>query len=143
MSQVKQGDTVKIHYTGRLEDGTVFDSSVTRDEPIEFKVGDGRLLPEFETGVIGMTSGDTKTISISHENAYGAYRDDMVITVERDQIPDNLELETGQQLQLVREGGQPIAVSVKAIAEATVTLDANHPLAGEDLIFDLQLMEIL
>lgn len=143
MSQVKQGDTVKIHYTGRLENGTVFDSSVTRGEPIEFKVGDGRLLPEFETGIIGMTSGDTKTISISYENAYGAYRDDMVITLGRDQIPDNLELETGQQLQLVREGGQPIVVSVKAIAEATVTLDANHPLAGENLIFDLQLMEIL
>lgn len=143
MSQVKQGDTVKIHYTGKLENGTVFDSSVMHGEPIEFTVGEGCLLPDFETGVVGMTPGDTRTIGIPHENAYGAYCDNMVITLERSQIPGNLEIETGQQLQLVREGGQPIIVSVKAVAETTVTLDANHPLAGEDLTFDLQLMEIL
>jgi peptidylprolyl isomerase len=143
MSHVKQGDIVKIHYTGKLDDGTVFDSSVARGEPIEFTVGEGRLLPDFETGVVGMTPGDSKTIGISHENAYGAYRDDMVVMLERDQIPDDLDIEAGQQLQLVREGGQPIVVNVKAVAETTVTLDANHPLAGEDLTFDLQLMEIL
>jgi peptidylprolyl isomerase len=143
MSQAKQGDTVRIHYTGKFDDGTVFDSSVTRGEPIEFTVGEGRLLPDFETGVIGMAPGGNKTIGISHEKAYGAYRDDMVITLERNQIPDNLEIEAGQQLQLIREGGQPVIVNVKAVAETTVTLNANHPLAGQNLTFDLQLMEIL
>jgi peptidylprolyl isomerase len=143
MAQVKQGDNVKIHYTGKLEDGTVFDSSVTRGEPIEFTVGDGRLLPDFETGVIGMSPGESKHVAISHEHAYGPYRDEMVIALPRNQIPENLNVEVGLQLQLTLESGQPIIVNVTDISESTVTLDANHPLAGQNLNFELQLLEIM
>jgi peptidylprolyl isomerase len=143
MAQVKQGDNVKIHYTGTLEDGTVFDSSVIRGEPIEFTVGDGRLLPDFETGVIGMSPGESKNVAISHEHAYGPYRDEMVIALPRNQVPENLNVEVGLQLQLTLESSQPIVVNVTDISESTVTLDANHPLAGQDLSFELQLLEIM
>ena len=142
MAQVQQGDTIKVHYTGKLEDGTIFDSSAHR-EPLEFTVGEGRVLPDFEAGVIGMNPGDSKSINILSEKAYGLHRDEMVISLKRGQIPENLQLEVNQQLQLAREGGPPIIAVVTEISDATVTLDANHPLAGQDLIFELQLMEIL
>ena len=142
MAQVTQGDTVRVHYTGKLEDGTIFDSSINR-EPLEFTIGEGRLLPDFETGVMGMNPGDSKTINISCEKAYGPYRDEMLISLKREQIPENLDVEVNQPLQLVREDGQQIMVTVAEISESTVTLDANHPLAGQDLNFELQLVEIV
>jgi len=143
MAQVQQGDTVKVHYTGKLVDGTVFDSSVTRGEPMEFTVGEGQLLADFETGVVGMAPGENKTVGIAHDKAYGPRRDEMVLTLPRHQIPGELDVAVGQQLQLTLENGQPIVVNVTEISDSDVTLDANHPLAGQDLTFDLELMEIL
>lgn len=141
MVQAKAGDTVKIHYTGRLEDGTVFDSSVNR-EPLEFTLDAGQVIPGFEQAVVGMTPGESKTEKIPMEQAYGPYRSEMVIQVSRQVMPPDLQPEVGQQLQLQQPTGQIIPVMVTEVSEATVTLDANHPLAGEDLTFDIQLVDI-
>lgn len=141
MDQAKQGDTVKVHYTGKLDDGTVFDSSLDR-EPLEFTIGTGMIIPGFEQAVIGMTPGDSKTEVISNDRAYGPYLDEMVLVIDRQQIPTEIEPEVGQQLQLQHPNGGVIPVVITEISEESVTLDANHPLAGEDLTFDIQLVEI-
>lgn len=135
------GQTVAIHYTGRLEDGTVFDSSEGR-EPLRFTLGEGRVIKGFEDAVIGMEPGDTKTISIPPGEAYGERRDDLVIEVEKDRLPDELDPQVGQQLQLHQVSSQPVPVVVAAVSEETITVDANHPLAGRTLVFDLELVEV-
>lgn len=142
MIQAKPGDTVKIHYTGKLEDGTVFDSSVNR-EPLEFTLNGGQVIPGFEQAVVGMMPGESKTQKIPMEEAYGPYRSEMVIEVSRQQLPADLQPEVGQQLQVQQPNGQAVPVFVTEVTDATVTLDANHPLAGEDLTFDIQLVEIV
>nr|WP_088888765.1 peptidylprolyl isomerase [Leptolyngbya ohadii] len=141
MAQAQHGDTVKVHYTGKLEDGTVFDSSVDR-EPLEFKIGAGNLIPGFEQAVVGMAEGESKTETISTENAYGSYAEEMVITVDRSDMPADMEPQVGQQLHLQQSDGQIIPVIVTDVSKATVTLDANHPLAGENLTFEIQLVAI-
>jgi len=141
MVQAKQGDTVKVHYTGKLEDGTVFDSSVNR-EPLEFSIGTGSLIPGFEKAVIGMAPGESKTERIEAEQAYGQHREDMVLVVDRQQMPEDMQVGVGQQLQIRQQTGQTIPVVVTDVSDAQITLDANHPLAGEDLTFDIQLLEI-
>lgn len=141
MAQAKNGDTVKVHYTGKLEDGTVFDSSSDRD-PLEFTLGSGMVIPGFENAVEGMREGESKEVAISSGEAYGEYRDDMRIEVEKENIPEHIQPELGQLLQLRTEDGGATTVTVTDINEHTVTLDANHPLAGKNLIFDLQLVEI-
>ncbi|BDA73543.1 peptidyl-prolyl cis-trans isomerase, FKBP-type, putative [Rivularia sp. IAM M-261] len=141
MGQAKVGDTVTVHYTGKLTDGTVFDSSSGGD-PLEFTIGTGQLIPGFEDAVVGMNAGDSKTTHIPVDQAYGTYRDDMVIEVDREQMPPELEPEIGQQLQLQQPTGQVIPVVITEISDSTITLDANHPLAGEDLVFDIQLVGI-
>lgn len=141
MAQAKTNDTVRVHYTGRLEDGTVFDSSRER-EPLEFTIGEGQVIPGFENGVIGMNPGETKTLEISAESAYGPYRDDMLLDVSRDQFPDTIQPTVGQRLQLRQPDGQTMLVTVSEVRDEDVTLDANHPLAGKDLIFDVELVEI-
>jgi FKBP-type peptidyl-prolyl cis-trans isomerase 2 len=141
MVQAKPGDTVKIHYTGKLEDGTVFDSSIDR-EPLEFTLSGGQVIPGFDQAVVGMSPGESKTEIIPMEQAYGPHREEMVIEVNRQQLPLDLEPEVGQQLQVQQENGQAIPVFITDVTESTVTLDANHPLAGEDLTFDIQLVEI-
>jgi FKBP-type peptidyl-prolyl cis-trans isomerase 2 len=142
MAHVKQGDTVKVHYTGRLPDGTVFDSSVDR-APLEFTVGEGQIIPGVEDSVVGMRPGEAKTAAILADQAYGPYRDEMALVVDREQLPDHLDLEIDQELQVFREDGQAFIVRITDISEADVTLDANHPLAGKDLTFDIQLVEIV
>ncbi len=142
MSQAKLGDTVRVHYTGKLNDGSVFDTSFD-GEPIEYKIGEGRLIAGFEQAVIGMEPGETKIAVISADDAYGQYREEMVIEVERNQLPSHLKLEIGQTLQSVQQDGQLIRFLVTDLNEETVTLDANHPLAGEVLTFDIQLVEIV
>lgn len=139
--QAKSGDTVKVHYTGKLDDGTVFDTS-TNSAPLEFTIGSGSIIPGFEKAVIGMAPGESKTEQIPSENAYGPYLEDMVLTVDRQQIPAEIQPEVGQQLQLQHPSGNIIPVVITDIASETVTLDANHPLAGENLTFDIQLVEI-
>lgn len=141
MTQAKSGDTVKVHYIGKLDDGTVFDSS-GEHEPLEFTIGTGTIIPGFEQAVIGMSPGDSKTEIIPTDNAYGPYLEDMVLTVDRQQMPTEIEPELGQQLQLQHPTGGVIPVTITEISPETVTLDANHPLAGEDLTFDIQLVEI-
>ena len=137
--QAETGDTVKVHYTGTLNNGTVFDTSVGR-EPLEFTIGQGRLLSDFEQTVIGMKVGESKTVNIPAAQAYGLHRDDLVFIMERSQLPDNIE--AGQQLQMTQADGRVIVVTVKNVSETTATLDANHSLAGEDLIFEIELVEI-
>lgn len=140
MASAKSGDTVRVHYTGKLEDGSVFDSSDGRD-PLEFTVGSGQVIPGFDQAVTGMSPGDERQVKISAAEAYGDRKDDLVIVVERAQLPPDIDPAVGQQLQLSQEG-RAFVVTVADVNERSITLDANHPLAGEDLTFDLQLVEI-
>jgi peptidylprolyl isomerase len=137
----KQGDTVTVHYTGRLEDGTVFDSSEGKD-PLQFTIGEGQVIPGFEQGVLGMEPGQSKTVDIPAEDAYGPYDPRLVTEVERSQFPPALELEVGMQLQGSQPGGQVARFTVKDLTDTTVTLDANHQLAGKDLIFDIEMVSV-
>ncbi len=141
MASAKQGDTVKVHYTGKLPDGTVFDSSAQR-EPLEFSIGAGQVIPGFENAVVGMSPGDSKTQQVASGEAYGPYRDEMVAAISRQQIPEDLPIAVGQQLQLQNSTGQVMPVFVTAVEDETVTLDGNHPLAGQDLVFDIELLEL-
>ena len=142
MAQAKMGDTVKVHYTGKFEDGTVFDTSDNR-EPLQFTIGQGQVIPGFERAVVGMNPEESKTTIIPSNEAYGPHYKEMVIVVDKSSFPPNLEPEINQRLQLCNPNGQVVLVTVIEIAESTVTLDANHPLAGKDLTFDLKLVEIL
>ena len=141
MPKAKMGDTVKVHYTGRLPDGTEFDSS-NNEEPLEFKLGEGDVIPGFEQAVIGMEPGETKTAAISKDDAYGDYDDELILEVDLAEFPDNIAPEVGQHLQLRQEDGEPFAVVVTEVGDDAVTLDANHPLAGQDLTFEIKLLEI-
>lgn len=141
MVKAKVGDVVKVHYTGRLRDGTVFDTSVG-GEPLEFTLGLGQLIPAFEEAIIGMSPGESKTFEVPAEEAFGPYREELVLVIERERLPQEMHLEVGQQLLLRDPQGQAFRVTVVDLSEDTVTLDANHPLAGEDLIFEVQLLEI-
>jgi len=141
MAQAKPGDTVKVHYTGKLDDGTVFDSSADR-EPLEFTLGSGSIIPGFEQAVLGMNLGESKTEVIPTDDAYGPHLDEMVVVVDRQQMPLEIEPQIGQQLQLQQEDGQVLPVVITDVSSASVTLDANHPLAGEALTFDIKLVEI-
>lgn len=141
MTQAKSGDTVRIHYTGTLQDGSVFDSSEGRD-PLEFQLGSGQVIPGFDDGVTGMTVGEKKTIEIPSDQAYGAINPQAMQDVPRAEIPDHISLDLGTQLQVQSGNGQTMMVTVANVTEDTVTLDANHPLAGKDLTFALELVEI-
>lgn len=136
------GDTVKIHYTGILDDGSQFDSSQGR-EPLEFTLGSGQVIPGFDAGVTGMEVGESKTVRIPAAEAYGEKRDDMMLEVNREQIPAEIDVELGMGLALQGPDGRPTSVTVADISEDTVTLDANHQLAGEALTFELELVEIV
>lgn len=142
MAQAKQGDTVKIHYTGRLDDGTVFDSSVDRD-PLEFQLGARQVIIGFENAVMGMNINESKTVTIPSEEAYGPRRDEMLLKVPKDQFPPHIQPEVGQQLQLQQPDGGMFIVVIAEVGLDNVTLDANHPLAGKALTFDIELVEIV
>lgn len=141
MSKVKDGDTVKVHYTGTLQDGEVFDSSEGR-EPLEFTLGQGQLIPGFENAVTGLGKGESTTVDIPSKEAYGELREDLVISVPKDQLPDEVEPQIGMQLQVNQPDGQPIPVRITEVGDENLTLDANHPLAGKDLTFKIELVEI-
>ncbi len=141
MPQAKNGDTVKVHYTGTLTDGTVFDSSRER-EPLSFTLGKGQLIPGFEDAVTGMKVGDTTIAKIPADQAYGPMREEMVARVEKGQFPEGLNPEVGQKLQVPQQDGHVLIVTVTEVDETHVTLDANHPLAGKDLVFEIELVEI-
>lgn len=141
MQQAKSGDTVKVHYSGRLTDGTTFDSSEGRD-PLEFKVGNGDVIKGFDEGVTGMSVGDKKTVHIPANEAYGQKDDNRIVEFPRENFPADLEPEVGMQLNMTNGSGQVIPVVIIGVGNESVTLDANHPLAGEDLIFDIELVDI-
>ncbi len=142
MSAAKPGDTVCIHYTGKLEDGTLFDSSEGR-EPLQFAVGGGQVIPGFDNAVQGMAVGDKKSVTIEPEEAYGERHEQLVQEVPRDQLPDDLSPAVGMELQAKDETGQVMRLAVTAIDEASITVDGNHPLAGKTLNFDIELVEIV
>ncbi len=142
MTEVKTGDTVRIHYTGTLQDGTTFDSSQGRD-PLEFQVGSGQIIGGLDSALPGMAVGDKKTVNVPCDQAYGPINPGYRQAIPREGIPDDIPLEIGKQLQMQPpEGQQPMVVTVVELDEATVTLDANHPLAGKDLVFDIELVSI-
>jgi peptidylprolyl isomerase len=142
MAQVKAGDIVKVHYTGKLEDGRVFDTSTGRD-PLEFSVGAGDVIEGFDQAVVGMSPGETKTATIPANEAYGPHREEMIIEVDRERFPSDFRPEIGRRLEMRRPDGDVMRFVVTDVSESTVTLDANHPLAGEDLTFDIELVEIV
>lgn len=142
MSQVKEGDKVKVHYTGTLNDGSVFDSSRER-EPLEFEIGSGSIIPGFEKAVLELAPGDSTTVEIPSAEAYGEVREDMIITVEREKLPADIDPEVGMQLQLQQPDGGAMPVVVSDLTESHITIDANHPLAGRDLKFEIELVEIV
>ena len=141
MAQAKHGDTVKVHYTGKFDDGTVFDSSTGRD-PLEFTIDQGQVIPGFEEAVVGMNLGESKIVTIPSDQAYGPRREEMVVQVEKNQLPEDVKPEVGDRLQLVQADGQAFIVEVTDIDDSNVTLDANHPLAGKDLVFEVELVEV-
>ncbi len=146
MSQAKSGDTVKIHYTGRLADGMEFDTSKGSD-PLSFTLGKNEVIPGFEKAVDGLSVGDSHTVEIPSDEAYGPHRDEMVIEAMRSEMPEDLELKPGRQLEgrsENEEGKEPhkVIFTITGITDDEVTLDANHPLAGKDLTFDIELVEI-
>lgn len=141
MAAAGSGDKVFIHYTGRLDDGTVFDTSENRD-PLGFVLGEGKVIPGFEAAVEGMEIGDEKTATIAAEQAYGPRRDELMIEVEREKLPEGLEPEVGQPLQMQTADGQNVQVTITEVQEEQVVLDANHPLAGRELTFDIELVKM-
>ncbi|HMB67778.1 MAG TPA: peptidylprolyl isomerase [bacterium] len=141
MSQAQNGSTVKVHYTGTLKDGTQFDSSRGR-EPLELTLGEGAVIPGFESAIVGMAEGETKEITLEPGDAYGDRHEQLVQTIDREQIPPELELEPGQQLQVKSQEGNVVVVTVAEVAEDAVTLDGNHPLAGKTLNFEIEMVEV-
>ncbi|WP_170761546.1 FKBP-type peptidyl-prolyl cis-trans isomerase [Ruegeria lacuscaerulensis] len=141
MTAIKQGDTVRIHYTGTLLDGNVFDSSEGRD-PLEFVVGSGQIIPGLDSAMTGLTVGEKKRVEITCVEAYGPINPAMRQEIPREGIPDDIPLDPGTQLQMQTPDGQALPVTVVEVNEATVTLDANHPLAGQDLVFEIEVVSV-
>jgi peptidylprolyl isomerase len=141
MSVVKSGDVVAVHYTGRLTTGEQFDSSEGR-EPLEFTVGAGQMIPGFDAAVVGMTFGDKKTINIDPTEAYGEWQEENTMPFPKENLPKDMEIEVGMQLTMRTPEGQPFPVTILAINDDGLVLDANHMLAGKELIFDMEMVSI-
>lgn len=142
MTQAKPGDTVRIHYTGTLTDGTQFDSSVG-NEPLEFTLGEGQVIPGLEAGIAGMNVGEKQTVDVESEQAYGSHDPQKVQKVDRQMVPEDIDLQLGMQLGARTQSGQQVSFTVIDIQDSEITIDANHPLAGRDLKFDVELVEIV
>ena len=141
MARAKHGDTVKAHYTGRLVNGEVFDTS-KEGQPLEFTIGKGDVIPGFEKGVIGIEVGRTKTITVPPEEAFGQRSEELIVDVEKTALPEHIKPAIGEQLQIRQKDGNLIKATIKDMNEDTVTLDANHPLAGMELIFNILLVAV-
>lgn len=142
MSEAATGDTVRVHYTGTFDDGSEFDSS-SGGAPLEFQLGEGNVIPGFDGAVLGMAVGDSKTVNIVAAEAYGPHHPEGVQEIERSAIPEEVVVEIGGKLQAMSSDNEPMVLTVVAIGDGTVTLDANHPLAGKDLSFEIELVEIV
>lgn len=138
----KEGSFVKVEYVGKLKDGTIFDESKNHGGPLEFVIGDKKLLPNFENSIIGMKQGEEKTITIESEKAYGPYRNELVQKVEKIKLPEDMNPEAGQLLRATQKDGSIIEVLVTEVGEKEITIDINHPLAGKDLIFEIKIVEV-
>jgi len=141
MAHPRAGDTVKVHYTGRLDDGRVFDSSKQRD-PLELTLGDGRVIPGFEEAIAAMQPGEERTVRIPADRAYGRHRSELVLAVDRSELPPDIQPQVGQHLQVQHDDGEVTVVRVAEVSDEQVTIDANHPLAGHDLTFELELVAV-
>lgn len=141
MAKAKVGDKVKVHYTGKLTNGEQFDSSVGR-EPLAFTVGAGQMIKGFDNAIPGMEVGEMKTINIPAADAYGEVQEEAILEFPKSNIPKDMEVKEGMQLQLQNQNGQPVPVVVKEIKDDVIVLDANHRLAGKELVFDIELVEI-
>ena len=142
MKQVKEGDVVKVHYTGKLINGEQFDSSIGR-EPLEFTVGAGQMIKGFDAAMPGMNLGEKKTINIAPEDGYGPRSEEAIIEFPKSNVPEDMKLEPGMPLTLSNQYGQPVPVIVVEVKDDVIILDANHFLAGQELVFDIELVEIL
>lgn len=142
MQTAKKGDKVKVHYHGKLTDGTTFDSSEGRS-PLEFEIGSGQVIPGFDEGVTGLQVGEKRTVHIPAEQAYGPASDEQIVEFPRNQFPPDMTPEVGMPLQMSNDQGQTFQVVIKEIKDDVVVLDANHPLAGKDLVFDIELVDII
>jgi peptidylprolyl isomerase len=140
MSKAKSGDTVRVHYTGKLEDGTKFDSSAGKD-PLEFSLGANDVLPGLDSAIEGMAVGDSKSVKIAANDAYGPRHEQLIQDVPREHLPDDMHPAVGMQLQAQGQDGQPIRLVITAVEDETITVDGNHPLAGKPLNFDIELVE--
>ena len=140
--RAQPGDTVKVHYTGKLAQGKTFDSSTDR-APLQFTIGEGQVIMGFEQAIIGMQPGEEKTTNIPAEKAYGPYRKERVKTIDRLRLPNDIKPKAGQRIQVRQKDGRCTVLTVKKVLPSQVTLDANPPLAGKDLVFDIQLLAIL
>lgn len=141
MANAESGQKVAVHYTGKLDDGTTFDSSKGR-EPLEFTVGAGQLIPGFDEAVEGMAEGETKTVTVPPEKAYGEAREDLFLSIDRENLPDDMEPEIGMQLQVQPPGGEATVVRISEVNEDDIVVDANHPLSGKQLTFEIQLVSV-
>ena len=141
MPEAKEGDSVKVQYVGKLEDGSIFDSSAP-DAPLEFTIGSNQVIPGFNNGVLGMTVGESKTVHIPVTDAYGPHQKDGVFEISRTEFPDDMNIEIGMRLEGNQQNGKSVQVTIIEINEDTIKLDANHPLAGKDLTFDITLIDI-
>lgn len=142
MKHAKEGDTVRIHYTIRLDDGTIVGSTRNK-EPFQFTIGDGQVIQNIERAVLGMNPGESKTILLTADEAFGPYYDEMVVVIDRERLPEGLNPKLGDQLQLNTQTGETITVIVSDVSDSTITIDANHPLAGKDLTFDIEFLEVI
>jgi peptidylprolyl isomerase len=142
MRQAQFGNTVKVHYTVRLDDNSVVDSTKDHD-PFTFTIGMGAVIPGFELGIMGMNAGDSKTVKVSVEDAYGPYYKELIKEVDRDKFPADFKFEVGQRLELPREDGQADLFTVLQVSEKTVIFDTNHPLAGKEMTIDIELLEVM
>jgi FKBP-type peptidyl-prolyl cis-trans isomerase 2 len=140
--KVKTDDVITVHYTGKFEDGNVFDSSLDR-EPLEFKVGEGKIIPGFEEAVIGMAEGESKEIEIPSEKAYGDVREDLVEEINKSNLPESIDPKEGMELVSKNPEGQELIVKIKEVKDDTIVIDANHPLAGQNLFFDIRVEQIV
>jgi FKBP-type peptidyl-prolyl cis-trans isomerase 2 len=142
MAQAKKDNTVRVHYTVRLDNDTIVGS--TKDqEPLQFTLGKGQVLPGFEQAVVGMNSGESKTVLVTADQAFGPYLDEMVVVVDRGRLPEGLNPKEGDRIQLQSRSGETVIVAVMGVSESTITIDGNHPLAGKDLIFDIEFIEVV
>ncbi len=142
MTAVATGSKIKVHYTGTFDDGEVFDSSRQAEQPFEFEVGAGQVIPGFDNAVVGMKVGETKQVRLTEDEAYGPYNQEMIFDADPNQFEEGLSPEVGQQFQTQMQDGTPLLLTVKAVSEEKITLDANHPMAGKALNFDLEVIEV-